>query len=265
MQLAAAKKGAPAPFFILWGELAEEGKELRALGGSESRGHPLLVRRDPPFHLPELVSSALREPQTIAAPVFAPPPLDEPRVLERVDETHHGRAVYAERVRETALVHAGIRLDEEHEAHASGRERADVRGEVAEERLLRAAQAIPEEPRQHARFQWLANLLGPQTMSTIVVSLQARMQITLEGLEQPVPVESGDTILASLLRAGVVFPFSCQAGNCGTCKCQLVSGEVYELAYSEQALSPDERARGLILACRTQVWEDTVVRRLDTA
>jgi ferredoxin-NAD(P)+ reductase (naphthalene dioxygenase ferredoxin-specific) len=89
------------------------------------------------------------------------------------------------------------------------------------------------------------------------------MQITLEGHERPVPVEAGDTILASLLRAGVAFPFSCQAGNCGTCKCELVSGDVLELEHSEHALSAEERAKGIILACRTQVWDDTVVRRID--
>ena len=89
------------------------------------------------------------------------------------------------------------------------------------------------------------------------------MQITLEGHDRPVPVEAGDTILASLLRAGVAFPFSCQAGNCGTCKCELVSGEVLELGHSEHALAPEERAKGIILACRTQVWDDTVVRRID--
>ena len=90
------------------------------------------------------------------------------------------------------------------------------------------------------------------------------MQITLEGHDRPVPVEAGDTILASLLRAGVAFPFSCQAGNCGTCKCELVSGDVLELEYSEHALAPEERAKGVILACRTQVWDDTVIRRIDT-
>ena len=88
------------------------------------------------------------------------------------------------------------------------------------------------------------------------------MQITLEGHE-PVSIAAGDTILAALLRAGLVFPFSCQAGNCGTCKCRLVAGEVSELPYSEQALAPEERARGLILACRSQPWEDVIVRRLD--
>ena len=89
------------------------------------------------------------------------------------------------------------------------------------------------------------------------------MQITLEGHDEPVPVEAGDTILASLLRAGVAFPFSCQAGNCGTCKCELVSGDILELEHSEHALAGEERAKGIILACRTQVWDDTVVRRID--
>jgi CDP-4-dehydro-6-deoxyglucose reductase/ferredoxin-NAD(P)+ reductase (naphthalene dioxygenase ferredoxin-specific) len=89
------------------------------------------------------------------------------------------------------------------------------------------------------------------------------MQITLEGHAEPVPVEAGDTILASLLRAGVPFPFSCQAGNCGTCKCELVSGDVLELEHSEHALAAEERAKGIVLACRTQVWDDAVVRRID--
>jgi CDP-4-dehydro-6-deoxyglucose reductase/ferredoxin-NAD(P)+ reductase (naphthalene dioxygenase ferredoxin-specific) len=89
------------------------------------------------------------------------------------------------------------------------------------------------------------------------------MQITLEGHAEPVPVEAGDTILASLLRAGVPFPFSCQAGNCGTCKCELISGDVLELEHSEHALAPEERAKGIVLACRTQVWDDAVVRRID--
>lgn len=89
------------------------------------------------------------------------------------------------------------------------------------------------------------------------------MQITLEGHDRPVPVEAGDTILASLLRAGVPFPFSCQAGNCGTCKCELVSGDILELEHSEHALSAEERAKGIILACRSQVWDDTTVRRID--
>jgi ferredoxin len=89
------------------------------------------------------------------------------------------------------------------------------------------------------------------------------MQITLEGHAAPIPVQAGDTVLAALLRAGLPFPFSCQGGNCGTCKCQLVRGEILELERSEHALAAHERARGIILACRTQVCGDAVVRRID--
>lgn len=89
------------------------------------------------------------------------------------------------------------------------------------------------------------------------------MQITLVGHEQPVAVQPGDTVLVSLLRAGIAFPFSCQTGSCGTCKCELLSGEVHELECSEHVLSPAERSRGIVLACRTQVVDDAVVRRID--
>jgi CDP-4-dehydro-6-deoxyglucose reductase/ferredoxin-NAD(P)+ reductase (naphthalene dioxygenase ferredoxin-specific) len=90
------------------------------------------------------------------------------------------------------------------------------------------------------------------------------VQIAVEGTPAPVAAEPGDTILDALILAGVPFPYSCQAGNCGTCKCELVDGDVFELEHSEHALSADERARGLILACRTQVWGDTRIRRLES-
>jgi ferredoxin len=89
------------------------------------------------------------------------------------------------------------------------------------------------------------------------------MQITLEGHDQRVPAQPGDTLLSALLRAGLPFPFSCQTGNCGTCKCELLSGEVQALAYSEHTLSAVERARGIVLACRTELLGDAVVRRID--
>lgn len=89
------------------------------------------------------------------------------------------------------------------------------------------------------------------------------MQIILDGHHQPVPAQPGDTLLSALLRAGLPFPFSCQSGNCGTCKCELLAGEIYELAYSEHTLSAAERARGIVLACRAELRGDAVVRRID--
>lgn len=88
-------------------------------------------------------------------------------------------------------------------------------------------------------------------------------QIRLDDTGETIAAEDGQTILDALLGHGIAFPHSCQAGNCASCKCELVDGDIMELGYSEHALPPEERAQGLILACRTQVWGDTTIRRVD--
>ena len=74
-----------------------------------------------------------------------------------------------------------------------------------------------------------------------------------------VPVEPGATILESALAQGVAYPHGCRSGNCGACKSSLERGEVEMAAHSEYALSAEERARGLILACRAMPWSDAEV------
>lgn len=88
------------------------------------------------------------------------------------------------------------------------------------------------------------------------------LAVTVADLGESAPAEEGQTVLDALLAHGIGFAYSCQAGNCGTCRCELVSGDILELEYSEHALSPEERARGIVLACRSQVWSDVTVRRL---
>ena len=87
-------------------------------------------------------------------------------------------------------------------------------------------------------------------------------EITIEDLDRKVAGKSGETLLAALLSQGVPFAYSCESGNCGACKCRLVHGEVGGLVYSEQALSPQERSGGVILACRSQVQSDLTIRWL---
>ena len=87
--------------------------------------------------------------------------------------------------------------------------------------------------------------------------------IQIEGSDETVAAEAGDTILDACLLGGVEFAYSCQAGNCGTCRCELLSGDILELEYSEHALAAADRARGIVLACRAQVWSDVRIRRSD--
>jgi len=64
------------------------------------------------------------------------------------------------------------------------------------------------------------------------------------------PCEQGDTILSGALRAGVGMAYECNAGECGSCKVTLVSGEVHDLKPEAGGLRPRERERGKILACQ---------------
>ena len=53
-----------------------------------------------------------------------------------------------------------------------------------------------------------------------------------------------DTILRAGLRAGVPLPYECNVGCCGTCKIELVSGEVEAVWGLAPGLTEKDRARG---------------------
>jgi len=77
---------------------------------------------------------------------------------------------------------------------------------------------------------------GPQTV-----------RVRLAGATREVLVPAGRTVLESALDARVDMPFSCTVGGCGACRVRLVEGD---LAMDEPScLSPEERARGYVLAC----------------
>ena len=88
--------------------------------------------------------------------------------------------------------------------------------------------------------------------------------ITIRQHDGPVTVEPGETILEAALAQGVPYPHGCRSGNCGACKSVLEAGEIDLAPYSDYALTDEERAQGLILACRATPWSDGTVRWLET-
>ena len=80
------------------------------------------------------------------------------------------------------------------------------------------------------------------------------------------PIEARrQTILEAALDAGVPFPHGCGSGECGSCKCRLLEGEVQSERWSPDALSDAEHASGLILACRSRPVGDVSVKWLSSA
>ena len=70
------------------------------------------------------------------------------------------------------------------------------------------------------------------------------------GPKAEIPVKEGQTILAALKEAEIYLTASCGGkGLCGKCKVKLLEGPVRITGFAK--LSPEERASGVILACRS--------------
>lgn len=74
-----------------------------------------------------------------------------------------------------------------------------------------------------------------------VTILLDRKKTTVQGMP-------GETLLESARRAGLTPPFSCEAGNCGTCLAKLTEGTATMRV--NDALMDDEVEDGYVLTCQ---------------
>lgn len=84
-------------------------------------------------------------------------------------------------------------------------------------------------------------------------------EVTIEPTGDVIEVEEGQTILDASLRQGVWLPFACGHGTCGTCKVQVLEGEVELGNASPFALMDMERDEGKVLACCAMPQSDMVI------
>lgn len=83
--------------------------------------------------------------------------------------------------------------------------------------------------------------------------------LTIEPIEESVEVADGQTLLDACLRAGVWLPHACGHGLCGTCKVQVLEGDVDHGEASPFALMDFEREDGFTLACSATAASDVVI------
>jgi propane monooxygenase reductase component len=76
-------------------------------------------------------------------------------------------------------------------------------------------------------------------------------------------VEEGEWVLDAAFRQGIAVPHGCREGQCSSCKCLLVDGDVEVEKYSTFALPDYERDSGHILLCRSYAYSDLTIELLN--
>ncbi len=80
-----------------------------------------------------------------------------------------------------------------------------------------------------------------------------------DGFTRFVESRPGETVADASYRVGINIPLDCRDGACGTCKCRVQSGDYDGGDYIEDALTEEEAAEGLALACQMRPKTDVVV------
>jgi propane monooxygenase reductase subunit len=79
----------------------------------------------------------------------------------------------------------------------------------------------------------------------------------------PVRVEFAATeeepILEAAIRAGLVLPYGCRKGNCGSCKAQVLDGEAELEIASSYSISEFEQQQGFTLLCSAYALSDLTI------
>lgn len=85
-------------------------------------------------------------------------------------------------------------------------------------------------------------------------------QVTISTSGTSFSVNQGESVLSAALRQGVMLPYSCKNGTCGSCKGLLESGEVHYPFHPPLALERSDIADGYTLLCQAEPLEDLVIK-----
>lgn len=80
-----------------------------------------------------------------------------------------------------------------------------------------------------------------------------------DGVTRFIEARAGETVADASYRLGINIPLDCRDGACGTCKCRVESGRYDGGSYIEDALTDEEAASGLALACQMRAESDLVL------
>ncbi|MFC4931569.1 benzoate 1,2-dioxygenase electron transfer component BenC [Massilia sp. GCM10023247] len=88
-----------------------------------------------------------------------------------------------------------------------------------------------------------------------------------DGITRFIACNDNEKLSDAAYRQRVNIPLDCRDGACGTCRAHCESGsyDMPESSYIEDALEPDDAAKGFVLACQMRPTSDCVVKILATS
>jgi toluene monooxygenase electron transfer component len=91
-------------------------------------------------------------------------------------------------------------------------------------------------------------------------------KVTFAGHDSVVDCGHRETLLRAGLRAGLQLPYECASGGCGSCRAQIVNGEVETLWEDAVGLTERDRRRGnRLLMCQSMPTGDCVIKAPSTS
>jgi CDP-4-dehydro-6-deoxyglucose reductase, E3 len=84
-------------------------------------------------------------------------------------------------------------------------------------------------------------------------------KVTVQPSGHVFDVQEGESVLAAALRQGVMLPYGCKNGACGSCKGKIVAGTVDYGHYHARVLSEMEKAHGKALFCQAKPLGELVI------
>jgi CDP-4-dehydro-6-deoxyglucose reductase len=87
-----------------------------------------------------------------------------------------------------------------------------------------------------------------------------QFEVTIVSSGKTFTVNKGENILVAALRQGVMLPYSCKNGTCGSCKGKLEKGDVRYPFHPPLALEKEDIADGFALMCQAEPLEDLEIQ-----
>lgn len=118
---------------------------------------------------------------------------------------------------------------------------------------LLLALGLPEENYHYESFG------SRHAQSEQQIKLNNKLNIVFDSWQKKISGNNKDTLLEQAEDNGIILPYSCRGGMCGSCIVKLKEGEVEQLA--DDGLTDAEKEQGYILACCCIPKTDLVISK----